>query len=442
MADINITSFTGANNVNDSFFVKDGIVSPKVVLNADVDPSGKIVKRAGKTMFITKANSHSLWACPFCMLFAADGTLYRNVQGEAVNVGTVTGPVHPLSYAEADDKVYISNHYWQGVFDPSTNSVASWGVTLPPGPMLLAGAGNLPAGTYHVTMTNVVNGELSGNGPITTIELASEGGIQVLNRPAGALVWLTDANEPIFYLVGETSQVVAIPTVEPLPSFMCSPPPYLGNLCYAFGLMWGSNGKDVYYSEPFQLGWFKTSSNVFHFNDDVTMIAKTKTGLFIGTTVRTVFLTGTEPGKMEQSDAGAGSIPGTLAYCNNLPELGDVLGTPEKGFVDVPVWMTAEGIVAGNASGKLYNLTKHKIKTGIPSSGTSLYRNLNGVFQYLTGFKTGTAGSGAGAIDEDTYKAFLNGSIETYEKENKATSCRAAFADTASCTVRRGGVLI
>lgn len=442
MADIKINGFTGANNVNDRFFVKNGIVEPKVVLNADVDLSGKIVKRHGKTLFITKANAHSLWACPLCMLFSADGSLYRNVQGAAVSVGTVTGPRQPLFYAEADEKIYISNRYWQGVFNPVTNSVSSWGVSLPPGPMLLAGSGNLPAGTYHVTMTNVSNGELSGNGPISSIELTEEGGIQVLNRPSGALVWVTDADEGIFYLVGATSQVVTISTVEPLPSFMCSPPPYLENLCYAFGLMWGSNGGDVYYSEPFKLGWFKTNSNVFNFDDDVTLIAKVPTGLFVGTKTRTHFLGGTEPKKMVQSDAGAGSIPGTLAYCNNLPELGDVLGTPEKGFVDVPVWMTAEGIVAGNQAGKLYNLTKNKLKTGIPTIGTSLYRNLNGVFQYLTGFKAGSAGSGAGAIDSDTYNAFLSGSVETYTKSNKEASCRAAFSDNASCTVMRGGVLI
>jgi hypothetical protein len=131
-----------------------------------------------------------------------------------------------------------------------------------------------------------------------------------------------------------------------------------------------------------------------------------------------------------------------LAYCNNLPDLGSTLGTPEKGFVDVPVWLTAEGIVAGNQSGKLYNLTKNKIKTSIPARGASLYRNLEGVFQFLTSFKAGTTGSGSGFKDAETYRTFLNGMIDVYNKTIDGTSSRAAFTDDATCTVTRAGVLI
>lgn len=442
MAEIDIKGFSGANNTNESFYSKAGIASPRVILNADVDLSGDLIKRKGQTLFISLAGAHSLWACPLCMLCAANGILYRNVQGVAVNIGTITGPKHPLSYVEAEDKIYISNPYWQGVYDPIANSLASWGVPLPPGPMLLSGSGNLPAGTYHVTMTNVTSGELSGNGPITDITLTAEGGIQVLNRPAGALVWVTDADEGIFYLVGETSQIIDLPTVEPLPTFMCSPPPYLENLCYAFGRLWGSSGKDVYYSDEFNLGRFKLRSNVFRYDSPVTVIAKVPSGLFIGMEDKTKFLAGTEPSQMVESDAGAGSIKGTLAYCNNLPDLGSTLGTPEKGFVDVPVWVTAEGIVAGNAAGKLYNLTKNKIKMGIPTQGASLYRNLEGVFQFMASFKSGSSGSGAGFIDAGTYNAFKNGLIDAHNKNFHSNASRAAFSDDASCTVTRGGVLI
>lgn len=442
MAEIKVNGFDGANNVNESFYIKDGIASPKVILNADVDLARNLVKRKGKTLFVTLANAHSLWACPLCMLCVADGTLYRITQGIATSVGTVTGPKYPLSYVEADDKVYFSNPYAQGIFDPATGTSSTWGIAPPSGPMLLSGSGNLAPGTYRVTMTNVTSGELSGNGPISTITLAAEGGIQVLNRPSGALVWATDSDEGIFYLVGAISQIVDIPTVEPLPSFMCSPPPFLENLCYAFGRMWGSSGSTVYYSEPFKLGWFKLAGNKFVFDSNITLIAKVSTGLFVGMQEKTVFLAGTEPDKMQLSDAGAGSIKGTLAYCNNLPDLGSVLGTPEKGFVDVPVWTTSEGIVAGNQSGKLYNLTKNKIKMGIPSSGASLYRNAEGVFQFLTSFKSGSTGSGAGFIDTDTYNVFKNGRIDVHNKTFNGDSSRAAFSDSATCVVTRGGVII
>jgi hypothetical protein len=114
---------------------------------------------------------------------------------------------------------------------------------------------------------------------------------------------------------------------------------------------------------------------------------------------------------MQQTDAGAGSVQGTLAYCNNVPYLADILGTQEKGYVDVPIWVTAEGIVVGNANGRLFNLTKNKLIFGIPEKGASLYRNQNGVFQFLSSFKQGATGSGAGFTDTATCQVFRNGTL-------------------------------
>ncbi len=442
MVEINVKGFSGANNVktDERFYSKSEIAEPRVILNADVDFTGKLTIRKGFILFINLPRVHSLWANQNCMLCVADGVLYRNIQGVAVNVGSVSGPKYPLSYEEVDDKIYMSNPYWQGILDPSTNTVLPWGISLPPGPMLLLGNGNLPAGTYHICFTNVVGSEISGNGPITTISLASDGGIQILNRPSGALVWITDSDEYIFYLVGAISQVSDIPTIEPLLSFMCSPPPYMENICYAFGRIWGSVNSDLYYCEPYRFGWFKLSGNIFSFDSNITLIAKTNTGLFIGMEEKTIFLSGTEPDQMQEINAGSGSVKGTLTYCNNLPDLGSVLGTPEKGFVNVPVWMTEEGIVAGNSTGKLYNLTKNKIKTSKPSRGASLYRNFEGVFQFLVNFKRGIIGSGKGFSDPCTDEAFTNEKISLYDKKTGIMSSNTGFKDSATCTVTRGGV--
>jgi hypothetical protein len=104
--------------------------------------------------------------------------------------------------------------------------------------------------------------------------------------------------------------------------------------------------------------------------------------------------------------------------------------------------MTVEGIVAGNISGKLFNLTKNKLKTGIPSRGASLYRNLEGVFQYLASFTTGATGSGAGFVDAETFDAFKNEKIDTYNKRARSMGSIAGFSDSATCTVTRGGVIV
>ncbi len=446
MSEINISGFSGANNLKSDgrFFVQKGIAQPKVVLNADVDDAGQLTIRKGITAFLTLAGAHSLWAPMnnLCMLCVAKGSLYRIVDGVATSVGTVTGPTYPLSYVEADGKIYMSNPYWQGVFDPSSNTVTTWGVPQPPGPMLLPCAGNLPAGIYHICMTNVVGEDLSGSSPITTITLTDTGGIEILNRPSGALVWATDKDDYQFYLVGASDKIATLPTVEPLPSFLCGLPPAMEHLCFAFGRIWGAVGEDVYYSEPYRYGLFRQTANKFGFDSEVTLIAKVPTGLFVGMKNRTVFLEGTEPSEMKENYAGTGSVKGTLAYCNNLPDLSSVLGTAEKGFTDVPVWMTTDGIVAGNQMGRLFNLTKNKLKMDIPTRGAAIYRNLEGAFHYLSCFKRGVVGSGEGFADADTIEAFTNGRLLLKSKSLEDAPQRLGFSDTATCQVYRGGVEI
>lgn len=413
LANIAINAFSGMNNVKSSenFFSAEGVAEPKVILNANVDITQRLVKRAGTQKIISLAEAHSLWAGLNCMLCVANDILYRIEQNTAIPVGTLNSRGESLSYVEVEDKVYFSNQYCKGVYNPSSQTLSDWGMLPPSGPMLLTGAGSLIPGIYNVTMTQNNAGEISGTGPITSFELTSTGGIQVINRPTGATIWCTDANEYIFYRIGEISQITSIPTIEPCPSLFCAPPPFISNLCYAFGRIWGSSGKTLYYSEPFKLSWFRSTTNRFEFESDITLIAKVSTGLFIGMKNKTKFLEGTEPDKMQQIDAGAGSVQGTLAYCNNVPYLADILGTQEKGYVDVPMWVTAEGIVIGNANGRLFNVTKNKLKFGVPDKGASLYRNQNGVFQFLSSFRKGATGSGAGFSDDATCEIFRNGKL-------------------------------
>jgi len=438
---IYVNRYAGMNNVKTSegFYAdaENRIVEPRLILNADVDLEGRLIKRGGTTLFISLPGAHSLWGGKTCMLCVAGGRMYRNVQGVAVDVGAVDGSTWPVSYLEAEGLVYASTPYWQGIFNPVTNTISAWGVTPPPGPMMLSTTGGLPAGTYAVCYTNIVDGELSGNGPISMITLTAEGGIQLLNRPAGAIVWMTDTNESVFFRAGEVDTIVDLPTVEPLPSFLCSPPPYLENLTYAYGRIWGSNGPVVHYSEPFRFGWFKLTSNRFDYEDDVTLIAKVPTGMFIGLKKKTYFLSGTEPSKMAQMEAGAGAVKGTLAYCNNMPYLADIMGTQEKVINDVPVWRSEDGIVAGNAAGRLFILTKNKLNMGTPEHGASLYRDLNGVIQFLTSSR-----QGVGSSDAETIAALKAGKVPQSEVSLMGPGSYAGFSDSVDVVQTRGGVVV
>ena len=377
------------------------------------------------------------------MLCAAGGKLYRINGVATIELGTITGPTDPLSYAEVDGFVYISNKYWNKVLDPKTNTLSQWGRTIPNGPALLSSStGSLPVGTYHVCLTDVSGSDISGNSPVSSITLSSVGGIQILNRSVGSVVWCTDQNEGILYRIGEVDLIVDLMTVEPLPTLMCSPPPLMSNLCHAFGLMWGSLGNDVYHSQPFRPSLFRLSLNKFPFNSEVTLIARVPTGIFVGTEEETFFLDGTEPEKMQQRSVGVGVVKGSLTYCNNVPALGDVLQTSEKGYQDVPMWRSKDGIVIGNAAGKLYNLTKNKVKLDVPSTGASVYRFVDGTFQFLTSSPVGRSGSSIGGLSADTLALFESGKISQSEFTHKGQGSTTLCTDTVTCEVRRSGVLI
>lgn len=413
---IKINAFTGMNNIKDSeglFVQKGGVAEPRVVLNADVTEKGRLVKRDGYTQVVALTAPHSLWALgDTCILCVAQGALYRIVGGGAVSIGAVTDNNSPMGYAAVGGKVYYANRYCNGIFDPEAGTMSDWGITLPNGPMLSATNGNLDSGTYHVCLTTEADGEISGNGPIMQIALAAVGGISISNRGSNDIVWCTDPNGDIFYRVGKTDTIVNVPTVEPLPSLFCYPPPYLQFLTHAFGRMWGARDNILYYSEPFHPEWWKRATAWFQFPTDITMIAKMRTGLFVGCEDRTYCMLGTDPEEMQQIDAGSGTILGTLAYVDGIVHLGDAISPPEKTHHGIPVWMTREeGIVVGNQEGRLFSLTKGKVRFNPGGSGASLYRNKNGHFQYLTSVPQGGAESSVGIGDEATITVIRNGRV-------------------------------
>lgn len=413
---IDINGFIGMNTVkNRERFLSEGnVAEPRIIVNSDVTVESSLVRRDGMTKKLDFTNAHSLWAGSMCMLVVDNGVLCRVQQGELISVADINSVDVPVYFTEVEDVVYFSSRSYCGIFDPVNNTVSSWGISVPESPVLLAGSGGLRSGTYHVVMTNVVGGKLSGTSGIGKIVLDfDDSGIQILNRPQGAIVWCTDADEGIFYRVGAQNKIVNIPTVEPCPTLFCSPPIFAENICVFCGRMWGSRDNVLYYSQPFRYDLFRLNSDKFEFDSNITLIAVVPSGIFVGMEDKTVFLDGTEPEKMQVINAGAGSISGTLVYCNNLPELGNMMVREEKGYVDVPVWRTVDGIVAGNVQGRLFNLTKNSLSMGKARRGASLYRTNKGAFQFITSSKIGDSGSGVQASDEAVCEVFRNGKLIT-----------------------------
>jgi hypothetical protein len=125
-------------------------------------------------------------------------------------------------------------------------------------------------------------------------------------------------------------------------------------------------------------------------------------GLFVGFDDRTIFLHGANPAEMSERNVGPGVVDGTLAYCNNVPELGN----------GVPIWLSPRGIIAGRSDGNLVNMTSKKVKFEPSKFGASLARRHNGEFQFLNSMKRKYPGAdGAAFGDSATAEVIRNGKV-------------------------------
>lgn len=413
MKPIVIKGFNGMNNViSEGAFSghEDGSMTafPKVILNADVTAEQKLKKRGGYRLLANLPNAHSVWGVRGVMLAASEGRLYRFYpDGSKVNLCALGGPhEEKLFYSSVDDtSVYISSRHWLGVLNPIENTVGSWGIPLPEQPVVAAiyGTGALTAGKYQVCYTNIVGGNIGGAGMIAEIDVLDDNStIALLNKPSGVIAWATDPDGNTFYKVAEElNSITAIDTIEPLPTLLCSPPNPMRFIRKAFGRMWGAIDNLLIYSEPYRYDLFR-STNIFRFTSDIQLVAFVDGGIYIGFDEQTVFMPGTEPTAMKETKVGVGVARNILAYCNNVPNLGN----------NIPVWVSKDGLVAGGHGGNLMKITQDRVQFPAGQEGAAVQRTVNGQDQYLTSFKQERPrGSGVGFGDSATCEVVRNGTV-------------------------------
>lgn len=380
---------------------------PKVILNADVTAEQRLKMRGGYRLLTGLPNAHSVWATRNIMLAAADGRLYRfYADGSKINLCALDGPYEEkLFYTVDEDKVFMSSRHWMGILDTAGNTVGPWGIPIPEQPVLAvqSNTGALAAGRYQVCYTNVVDGQVGGNGMIAEIYVpADNSSISLLNKPAGVIAWVTDPDGNTFYRGADVQSIITgIDTIESLPSFLCGPPSPMRFIRRAFGRMWGAIDNRLIHSEPYRYDLFK-STNEFQFATEIQLVAFVDGGIYVGFEDLTIFLPGTEPTAMREVKVGAGVARNILAYCNNVPELGN----------NIPVWVSIDGLVAGSHSGSLMKITKDKVQFPAGREGAAVSRTVNGRDQFLASFKQERPrGSGVGFGDSATCEVVRNGKV-------------------------------
>lgn len=380
-------------------------ITPEIVVNADVTDSGTILKRQGYLRQVPLSNPHSLWS-ESVMLCVADGvqqpTSLWSIKGEsAQELCAVEGPRARVTYVELNDLVYAGNPYWKAVYDLGVGQVRNWGVNLPPTPSVSMVDGDLPPGVYLLAYTQVVNGQISGNGPL--LELRIEGmarGIQLNNLPTDGQAWITHPNGGKLFLARLNGNLITrqAPEVQVLPTFGVQPPPGFVHFQYAFGRMWGVKGKKLIYSDPNFYEWFR-ASNFLPFIEDLVMVAPVQEGLFVSSRTSTWFLPGTDPKEMTSKRVGPGAVPGTLTYAQ--VEGGGYEISRKLSQLPFPVWMTSQGFVVGTNNGHLVHLTEARLKIMGRTQGASLTFSRDGIPRVISSLW------GAPTTKEDEILSFI-----------------------------------
>jgi hypothetical protein len=268
-----------------------------------------------------------------------------------------------------------------------------WGVEVPVAPGLSSITGSFPAGTYQVKLTYVDDlGEESGASKSGVIELGSGSGLRVmLPQPAqetvdGVSLYITPVNGGEFYYVTTVPvgtgyiDIVGGKYAYPLRTEHLTPPEP--------GQVLGARGGRVYYlakgvvwyTEAYEYGLVKKSSNYIQLSSDIIDGVVVGNGLYVSDG-RTHFMSG-EPGQMTDAVVSHSSmVKGTPLVVD-----GSVMGD-ERRSGDVAVWMSDYGMMLGDGQGSVEELTRERVSFPVGETGTAQLIERSGIRQIITTLK-------------------------------------------------------
>lgn len=388
---VTFTGFAGLrNDVSAERFTPADL---EVATNVDLDNTGKLLSRDG---YLKKINAvvHSLWAHGDVCLYVQGSSLKR-LNSDLTSSVTVRSDLTAgltMSYDEVDNKVYYSNGTQTGIY--TSNGSRSWGIVPPVFQPLAAPAyGDMADGTYQYALTYIrEDGQESGTGIADKIDITT-GAITFSDIPVSSdptvthkVIYLSEANGEVLYralvLVNTTTSIYYNGGIlrTPLETQYMQQAPAGHLVRYGHSRMWVAQGSFLFYSKAFGYELFDLR-DYFGFTEQITMIAPVQDGIYIGTEDATYFINGTNPSEMTlQTKYDVGVVLGTLVYVPSK----EIKALDNVSEEVVPVWTTHTGIVTGISSGNVFNLTADRYSLDKTNQGAALYRDNNGISQYLT----------------------------------------------------------
>lgn len=173
-------------------------------------------------------------------------------------------------------------------------------------------------------------------------------------------------------------------TLFPVRGKMLTKPPLATILSHLFNRIYLAAGPIVWATEPFMYNYVDRDKNYWQFESDVTNMGAVADGHYITTNSDVWFVGGEYDAPKRTRIFSYGGIPGTLVRVPaNL--VNPQIPLNQTAAVKVAVgFMTDRGFCVGMDSGECYNVTETKVLFPNARQGVGLFRQQDGVNQYLS----------------------------------------------------------
>lgn len=386
--------FSGINNVKPTARLANDELSE--ALNVDVGVDGEIARRAGYAL-LAAGTSHSVHETMGGKTLAViDGGLKNVTDDVLLQAGVGTARVWYCDLPTG--QTLYSNGAYQGVVAANGTSAHALGIDYPHA--IGAGAavaGSLFAGKYRyaLSMVRAIDGRESGLIYSAPFDLADGETLQLtgLEIRAGHTtnVYLTTANGGDFYLAGSTTTAdftfdgFATDLTRPAYTDLLSPPP-LGILpAFWRGRVLLAAGNLLLASKTHMWHLFNMRRDFKQFEDQITLVMPLTDGIYIGTTKRLYWLSGTEWDKLTMNSATEGLVvlgSGVAAPGEQLKR-GESNGQPIHGSDGAMVCICDGRIVAGFNNGDISRMTEGVYHRHDLVEVSAAFREVRGISQYV-----------------------------------------------------------
>jgi hypothetical protein len=179
-------------------------------------------------------------------------------------------------------------------------------------------------------------------------------------------------------------------------------PPQATDMAYYNGRLYLGQGRTLWATELYLYNFVDATSGYKLFEADITMIGAVTDGVYVGTKEGLWFLSGPTFAEMKRTWAmDAGVIPGSMVTMpgelGNPPQVPLVAETPVESGI---MFMTTKGVCMGTDGGKVTNMTETKFVFPEAVGAAALYRQQDGVNQYIAALQNGGSPVQASAIGD------------------------------------------